>query len=258
MSLRQFIQFCVFILTFAALTGCKTSTEVQKNSAEYRLQISSSLIKHGNYPEALKELKLAEKDDPNNPYIQANLGVVYYNRERYELTEKHLLRAIALKPDFTDAKNSLARAYLDTNRLSKAESLLKEAVDDLTYTAYQRTYANLGLLEFKKKNYDKAVEHFKKALEKDRENCDVLTYLGRSYTELEQYATADVQFNKAMTFCAQNDIDEAHYYSAINLYRKNEILRALGRFEELIKIFPDGENADKSRKMIEIIRRGSK
>ncbi len=230
---------------------------MKKESASYRLQISASLIKGGNYPEAFKELQTALADDPENPYINSSLGYVCFLRERYELSEKYYLEAIRLKPDYTDAKNSLASLYLETLRLSKAESLIKEAVEDMSYPSYQKTYANYGILEFKKKNYAQAITYFKKSLQKDRENCGMLTYLGRALTETGDLNEAIPQLDKAITFCSQADSDEGHYYSAIALYRNHQPDLALARFEEVAKIFPEGKNVEKSRKMIEIIRNGT-
>ncbi|MBY0452117.1 MAG: hypothetical protein K2P92_03710, partial [Bdellovibrionaceae bacterium] len=65
------------------------------------------------------------------------------------------------------------------------------------------------------------------------------------------------QLDKAITFCSQADSDEGHYYSAIALYRNKQTDLALARFEEVVKLFPEGKNAEKSRKMIEIIRKGN-
>lgn len=253
---RFFILFTV--LPVLTLTACKTSSSsMKKETAAYRLQISQSLIKGGNYPEAYRELQTALDDDPQNPYINSSLGQVCFLRERYELSEKYYVEALRLKPDFTDVKNSLASLYLETNRLSKAEALIKEAAEDLSYPAYQRTFSNYGILEFKKKNYAQAAVYFKKSLQKDRENCNTLTYLGRALTENGELAEALPQLDKAMTFCSQADSDEGHFYSAIALYRNNQPDLALARFEEVIKLFPDGKNVEKSRKMIEFIRKGT-
>ncbi len=245
---------CLFILSMI-LTSCLSGgTGLKKETAQYRLQIAGSLIKAGNYPEALKNLLLALDDDPSNQYIHASLGYVYFIRERYDLSEKHYLKSLAIKPDFTDVKNSLARTYIEVGRFNKAETLIKEALVDLTYSDYQKTFSNYGILEFKRKNFLGAVDFFKKSLQKDRENCVNLTYLGRSYTEANDLTSALPQLDKAITFCSQADSDEGHYYSAIALYRNNQPALALARFEEVIKLFPDGKNIEKSRKMIELIK----
>ena len=170
------------------------------------------------------------------------------------MAEKHYLKALSLDSKFTDVRNSLARLYIDTSRFNKAEEYLKAAMNDLTYIPYHRTLTNYGVLEFKRKKFSKAVEYFRKSLEKDRENCETNVYLGRSYLEDNETDRAIQQLEKSISFCSQVNSDAAHYYSAIALYRKNEVARAQTRFEEVVKIFPDGFHNDKARKMLSLIK----
>lgn len=239
------------------LNSCASNTALKKEQAQLRLEMAQGLIRGQNYPTALKELLVALEDDPTNAGIHASLGEVYFARERYELSEKHYLKALSLNPNFTEAKNFLARSYIETGRLNKAESLLQDAIKDLTYINYSLTYLNFGLLEFKKNNFNKAIDYFKKSLEKDRENCKTHVYLGRSFMELEQLDTAVAQLNKSVSFCSAIDSDEAHYYSAIAYYRNKQFEKSQTRFEELISLFPNGPFNEKSQKMLELIKKGA-
>lgn len=245
--------FLIYILAINFLTSCIGPSKA-KQSAVYKVEIANSFMQGRNYPAALKELISAEQDDPNNAQVQEYLGHVYLARERYELAEKHYLKALDLDPNFTDVRNSLARLYIETGRLNKSEEFLKLAMNDLTYIPYYRTLANYGVLEFKRKNFTKAADYFKKSLEKDRENCETNIYLGRSYLEGNDLDVAILQFEKSLSFCSQINSDAAHYYSAISLYRKNEVARAQTRFEELIKLYPEGFHNEKARKMLSLIK----
>ncbi|MGZ6486819.1 MAG: tetratricopeptide repeat protein [Pseudobdellovibrio sp.] len=249
----------IFVLSLISfgLFSCSTTGKVKKEQAQLRLEMAQGMMRGQNYPGALKELLTALDDDPTNPGIHVALGQVYFARERFELSEKHYLKAISLKPDFTEAKNYLARAYIETGRYTKAEELLKQANADLTYENYYLTLANLGILEFKRGNFEKAVTYFKKSLEKDRENCATQVYLGRSFMEMGDFSASISQLEKSMSFCSQADSDEAHYYSAIAYYRNKQLDKAQARFEELISVFPNGANAEKAQKMLDLIKKGS-
>lgn len=246
----------LFLLTvvFSIFSGCATTREHQKETALLHLQIATAHIKSQNYPLALKELLVAEENDPTNAMVQANLGLVYFMRERYELSEKHYKNAIQLLPTFTEAKNNLARSYIEIGKFKEAEPLLKEVLADLTYVNYPSAHANYGLLEFRKQNYTQANIHFRKALERDRENCFAQVYLGRSYLEQKNISLAVAQLDRAVPFCRQAESDEAHYYSAIALYRDGQKDKARSRFEELIKAFPNGANYEKAQKMLALIK----
>jgi Tfp pilus assembly protein PilF len=178
-------------------------------------------------------------------------------RERYELAEKHYKKAIKLKPDFTDAKNNLGRVYVEIGQFKQAEALLNEVILDLTYIDFPKAYANLGILEFRRKKYTEAISFLKKSLERDRENCFTHVYLGRSYLEIKETTLAVSQLEKALPFCQLIESDEALYYSAIALYRNNQKAKAKFRFEDLIKTYPAGYNNEKAQKMLQLIKKGT-
>lgn len=244
---------CIFVFLFS----CASTPSLEKEEfANLHMQLAVESIKNENYPEALKELFKAEEYSPNNPYVHANLGYVYFMREKYELSEKHYLRAISIMPTFSEAKNTLARIYIELDDYKKALELLIQVQADLTYPNYPKTSAHLGLLEFKQKNYSQALVHFKKSLEKDRDNCATQVFLGRTYLELKELDSSITTLDKAIFFCEQSGSDEAHYYSAIALYRSGQKDRAKFKFEELIRIFPQGKNLEKAQKMLALIKKG--
>ncbi len=239
--------------------GCATSgmnADNQEN-ADLHMQIAVSHIQKDNLPGALKELLIAEDLAPKNASVQSNLGLVYFLRQRYELSEKHYLRAISFRSDFTEAKNNLARVFIENGQYRKAEPLLQEALKDLTFQDYASVYANYGILEFKQKHYGKAKIYLKKSLDTDRENCMTHVYLGRTYLDLNELALATDQLEKGISFCQPINVDEAHYYAALAFYRFNQKDRAMVRFEELIKLFPEGKNNEKARKMLALIKKGN-
>lgn len=247
----------LIITSLFLFLGCKTVNSEKAESANLHLEIAIASMKGENYPAALKELLIAEELDPTNAMVQSELGLVYYFREHYDLSEKHFRRALSLRPDFTDAKNNLARAYVELGQFKKADSLLKEVLADLTFPDFPRALANYGFLEFKRKDYKSAITYLKKSLERDRENCSSQVLLGRSYLEMQDLDTAILQLDRAITFCTQTENDEGHYYSAISYFRNNQKDQAKLRFEEQLKFFPNGANAEKTHKMLDLINKGN-
>lgn len=238
------------------LAGCVT-TKKQTEQAALHLQLAANFVQQENYPVALQELLIAQDLDPSNTDVQAYLGYVYFIRERIDLAEKHFKKAIMLNPKFTDVKNNLARVYIETNRLNEAETLLKEILVDYTYPDFPRAYFNYGLLEFNRKNHRASLNYFSKALQKDRENCLGHVYIGRNYLELKENSLAVEELNKAINFCQPLQLDDAHYYNAIALFRNNQKDLAMIRFQELLKLFPTGKNRESAKKMLDVIRKGN-
>ena len=107
-----------YLLVFAWLaivSGCTTLGGDHKK-AEILLRLGTSQIEAGDYPSAMRTLLEAEKNDPSNPVVQNNLGLVYFFRDRIDLAEKHIRNAVSLKPDYTDAKNNLGRILTERGR----------------------------------------------------------------------------------------------------------------------------------------------
>lgn len=252
----KFVSF-LFILPLVFSSCASIQQSEKQETAELHMEIAIAYIQKDNLPLALKELLIAEDIDPKNPVVHSNLGLVYFLRERYELSERHYLQAISYKSDYTEAKNNLARVYTEIGQYRKAEPFLKEALKDLTFPGYASVYANYGILEFKQKKYSAAKVYLKKSLESDRENCITHVYLGRSFLELKELSLATDQLEKAISFCRPVTIDEAHYYAALAFYRNNQRDRAMARFEELVKLFPMGLHYDKAKQMLALIKKGT-
>lgn len=249
--------FCVLLLTL--LFGCShfEKNDDARDIADLHMQIGLSFIQKENYPSALRELLTAEKIDPTNAAIQSNLAYVYYMRDHLDMAEQHYKKAIELKPDFTDAKNNLARLYIERGKFSQAIPLLKEALKDLTYNDFPKTYNNLGALEFKRGRYDLSKIYFRKALEYNQNDCDSRLYLGRTLLELKDVPTATLELNRSLSSCRNMTDDDAYFYSAISLYRNKEREKAMLRFEDMIRLYPNGKNVQQAKEMLDYIKKGT-
>jgi len=250
------LNYFVFFALCTVIAGCASTENINKEKADLRMQNGVAHIQNDNLPLALKELLIAEELDPENPLIHNNLGLVYFLRQKFELSIKHFSKAVQLKNNFTEAKNNLARVYIEVKQYSKAEQLLNEVVSDLTYGNLAGAYMNYGLMRFAQNRFADAKTLFRKVLEWNREDCYGQVYYGRSFLELGQTKDAADQLDKATPFCLVDKIDEAHYYSAIAHYRSGNKDKALARFNETIKLFPQGTNLKNAEKMILMIKRG--
>lgn len=243
----------IFFVSALLSTSCATSKKNQEE-ALLRLRLGTSLLQQGSYPQALRELLLAEKLDPRNEITQNNLGLTYFMRERYDLALEHLEKALRLKSDYTEARNNLARTLIELSRFDEAIDELKLVTADLTYTDPAKAWVNLGLAYFRKGDFKSAKDKFAQAMKLNRGNCLGQTLYGRSLLELADYQSASVALDNAVLICQSTKFDEPYYFSGLSYYKLGRTSAAIARMEEVMQISPDGEYAQKARSLLKLMK----
>ncbi len=165
-------------------TSCASFFSDDKETSLLFLQNGTSSLNSGNYPEALIALKKAESLDPDNPAIQNNLALVYYARERFELAEKHIKKAISLNKNYTDARNNYSIILIELGKYTDSIKESKIVMNDLTYPQPEKPWVNYGIAHFKLNNFKEAKDAFAKAIDYQRDHCEAHSYYGRSLYEL--------------------------------------------------------------------------
>ena len=223
--------------------------------AQLHLQMGLSQMNSGNYPQALSEMLTAENLDPDNPVIQNNLGLAYFVRERYDLAEEHIQKALSLKSDYTDARNNLSGVLAERGRFDEALAAAQKAADDLTYPSPEKPLINMGIVYFKTQKYDLAKKSFLRAMTLQRDNCVANSYYGRSLYELKALKPAADALDHAVGFCQRSQFDEPQYYSALTYFELGQKQKAEARLEELIRLYPQGNYVNRAKSMLETIRK---
>lgn len=248
------IKLLIIITSLLVIASCKSSGDSRtKQKADLHLRLGTNNLERGNYPDALKDLLLAESLAPKDPLIQNNLGLAYFMREKYDQAEFHIRAAIDLEPKFTDAKNNLGRVLIEEKKFTEAKKYLNEVLEDLTYPMLGKAYINLGLAYFGEDGYNDAKDYFLKAINADRENCLAQNYYARSLLELKDYKKAIAGFDRAEAFCAKQSFDEPSYFSAVTSYRMGDPYKAKLKFEAIVE--KNSTFREKAEQMLEVLRK---
>lgn len=230
------------------LSACASSN--QKDESLLHLQLGTTYLQNSRYPDALRELLLAEKADANNAVIQNNLGLTYFIREKNDLAEQHLRRAIDLDSSYTEARNNYARVLIEQKKYDSAISELNKVLKDLTYNDAPKALTNLGLAYFRRGDYPKAKNFLSQALKLNRDNCLAYTLYGRSQLELNDFRNAANSLDSAVILCKSTEFDEPHYFAGIAYDRLGEKEKAIARLEEVVKLYPNGKYNHKAQTML--------
>jgi type IV pilus assembly protein PilF len=243
----------VSILAFI-FVGC-SSTQHQVELSKRHLDLGNSFYAAGKYPQALKELLRAQKLNPHNPLIMNSIAITYQARGRGDLAIKNFRELLDISPNYTDARNNLVRVYIENKYFKEAEKELVKVKADLTYGSLDKVFLNEGLLYFDQKKYELAVEPFTKAIQYGRSSCSAQHFYGRTLFELKKYVEASMALDRAISFCQSSGNDEPHYFSALSYYRSGDKRKAAVRFDEIVKLYPNGQYTERSKSLLELVKK---
>ncbi len=247
-------RYFILLLVLGLMWGCATSNSDSARRAALHLQLGTAHLNSGNFPAAMAELLKAEKLDSSNPIIQNNLGFAFYVRNKFKEAEEHFAKAVRSKPEYTEARNNLGRVLIDLERYDEAIRELNISVNDLTYSAPEKSLSNLGLAYLKKNDYAHAQENFIKALQIQDKACTTITYYGQSLFGQKKYAAAAETFDRAISSCKKENFDEPYYFSGLSYMRASKREQAVARLEELMQLFPESSYHAKAQTLLEILK----
>lgn len=248
-----FLNLLLTTVLVVSVSACATSKK-DREDAQIRLRLGTSLLNQGQYPSALRELLIAERLDPKNEVIQNNLALAYFMRERYELALQHLQKALEINPQYTEARNNYGRTLIELTRYDQAIEELNKVLADLTYTDPVKAWVNLGLAYFRKGDFKTAKEKFAEAVRLNRENCLGHTYFGRSLLEMKDYSAAARALDNALLICKDSNFEDPYYYSGLSYYRLGKTSTAIARMEEMLKLYPSSQYAKKAESLLKLMK----
>jgi Tfp pilus assembly protein PilF len=245
--------FQLVALLFLALctAGCAMS-EAAKKKASYHYQMGLSYLGENNVTGALVELTEAEKLNPDDPELLNYLGLAYYRKNKFELAEHKYLRALDLKPTYSEARNNLGVDYLELKRWDDAIYHLKMVTEDIFYPDHESASINLGLAYLGKGDYPKALSVLRAVVVNDPKNPRARVNLGKVYLALDKTELAIMEFTRAVAL--NKDYANAHYNLGLAYLKNKDNQAAVAAFREVLRINPDSDIGQLSREYIDVLK----
>ncbi|MFL5763226.1 MAG: tetratricopeptide repeat protein [Bacteroidia bacterium] len=150
------------------------------------------------YDEAMKEVEIALKAEPQNQEYMNEKGVIYYEEKDLDHALEVFEAAKALPPTYPEPFFWAARIYDEKGMFSKALDGYYEAsrnLDPESSSYYLSSLMAIGRLEYsEKKNYVNSMKAYLAALKLDPENYEIHSWLMRDLNAAKMYAKADSIF----------------------------------------------------------------
>ena len=236
------------ILAVCLLLGC-TSKNVEKQKQIYRAEkyreLGELLLNEKKYTSALKEFLKEEALNPDDYFLQDDLGLAYYYKGEPDLAIARFKKALALKDDYSPARNNLGNAYAQKGDWDKAIEQYKRVTTDILYGTPQYPLLNLGNAYYEKKDYPLSEKYFLEALDIQNDFPAALYGLGKTYMAMGRVTEAITRIEKAAQLAP--DIARVHFELGKAYAMNRQYKKAYDAYQSVVKLDPGSSLADQSR-----------
>ncbi len=191
-------------------------------------------------PNALKEYNLAQK--------------LMQEKKDAAGSTKHLLKAIKLYEDFSEAYLMLGLIYYDQQKFGDSQTALQKSVKLNPKSA--EGFSALGAVLNQQAKYKDAEAALAEGLQLKPDDATAQCELARAYWAMGKWQEAEPHARKAVAFMP--DLAPAHILLGNVALRKNDKAAALKEFEEYLRLDPKGAMADPARQVVAQIQGESK
>ena len=244
--------FVLVLLCAVVLSSGCAAMEASRKKASYHYQMGLSYLAEGNYTKALIDLTEAEKITPDDPVLLNYLGQAYYFKKRFDLAESKYLRAIELRPNYSEARNNLGATYLELQQWDNAIKQLTVVCNDIFYQNHDTAAMNLALAYFGKGDYVTALTLLRPVIATNPRSPVARLNLGRVYFADDKNGLAIEEFKKSIEL--NGNYAKAHYHLALAYLKGMDTVAAKAEFHEVIRINPDDELGQISREHLQMIK----
>jgi len=139
----------------AANNNLKRATTIQRNIEEEMVKIQNALT-----------------NDPENPMLHYQLGILFYNKGIVEKTIAQFKKVLSIQPSYTRVQNDLARVYADSGEYEKALGLFQKTLQQWPDNA--GTYYNIACMYSRLNRLQTSIDWLNKAVEKGYNNWNLI------------------------------------------------------------------------------------
>ena len=163
-------------------------------------EIGLALLKLGEYDQAAPHFQEALNRKGQLHKWHAGLGIIFRKQSRFDKAAQHLYQALQIKPDFPHARKCLADVLVNQNQLEEALRQYQQVLQRRSLDTYTRadTHNDLGVVLLQLGRTDKAMAHFKEALQIKPDFAQAYNGLGCALVNKGMVDRAIEHFNEAL------------------------------------------------------------
>ncbi|WP_448587838.1 tetratricopeptide repeat protein [Thermocrinis sp.] len=180
-----------FLILLIALFSCATvQQEKDTKGWQYYYDLGMSSLIAKNYSEAITNFFLASQIAPNEAKVWNSLGLAYMEVLEYDKAENAFRKALEVNKRFTEAKLNLGILHFRKKDYEKALKELKEALADEAFPHKHVAFYYLARIYKAMDNQNLYLENLRKSTLYNPMFVDAQLELASAYEELKDYRSA--------------------------------------------------------------------
>lgn len=215
-----------------------------RERAQLLIEASNGSLMEGDPIGALQFLERAEALDPKYSPIYHAKALAYAHRKDYPSALREMKKSVDLDPKNPFALNTYGKFLLDAGRLDEAEEPLRSAGENPIFRESYKANTNLGILYYRKGNFESAEQRFQRAINDDPTNsCIAYYYRGHLAVRKKDIAEATKLYERAtQKQCAA--FADAHLALGMMQERTGRHDDARKKYLEIKQNFPDSKASE--------------
>lgn len=241
---------CILCLC-VVLTGCASPTPEKKEitpreKARLLTEVANGALLEGDPTGALQNLAIAEKTDASLPELYHTRALAFYMKHDLGEALRNARKAVALKPEYLEANNTLGKILVDLGRYQEAIGPLEIAAYSPVYRDAYKAFTNLGIAKDKQGNISEAEIYYSRAIQESPGLACQAYYL-RGNIELKTSRTREAisDYDRSTKkLCAY--FGEGRLALGIAYEKNKQFQLARKTFLEIQKLYPHTQLADQA------------
>jgi tetratricopeptide (TPR) repeat protein len=237
-SIQAFKNYCQAYIEFQNGANMETvaslfNSAIQRDPDFWEAQYNLGVIyfNFDKYNQALKQFdKVIERNASfYKPYY--GTGVIYYLQRNNDLAIKNFNKVLELSPDHDRALYYLGRVYIRMDSLKKGLQYLDKSAEINPH--YAPTYYQIALGNMKRGWYKTAVQALKSSIKLDPDNYRAHNALGECFYHLQRFDEAIYEYNRTTEL--RKDFSTAYFNLGNTIYKRGALEEIVDSYLEILE-----------------------
>jgi type IV pilus assembly protein PilF len=241
-------------LAAAALLACAHGPSAkERRSAEIHHDLGADALRTGHFPEALREFDAALAIDDRFAEAYRGRGIVLdLGFGRSDDAEKAYRRAIALRPDFSEAHNDLGQLLARTGRYEASIAQFDAALENMLYKEPYVARCNKGIAIYRMGRRVDGISELRGCLAMAPTYCKGRRELGRVLLDEGKVREAIDELGAYARWC--DKVPDAHLQLGLARMKAGDMSGAREEFERCRDVGNGSAEGEECRRTLSLLQ----